>query len=146
MITNSQWKALTIRAARLHDDRIDKALRWALVEQDYRHNDPRLSAEHIDAWVMALRLEKARRAANPTGEGDELARRWPQIARYRDQLLKLGLNVSVLVEEMPDHLVVTLTVNGEPGTVTHVADSWKTANVPDAQLHRVGVVQIIGDE
>lgn len=121
MLTDTDLRELHEQAGQLSDSRIEQALRFAAAQKrfpDY-YPDAASESERVDAWILVLRMEQARRAGKLCTLSDQdVARLWLQLSDYRDSLREAGLTVEMQIKEIDNHQVhVAMVISGPPAVV-----------------------------
>lgn len=133
MLTDSDLKELYEKAAALTDGRIEQALRFAGAQKEFpKHHPDADEIERVDAWIMALRMEQARRAGKlrmlSDDDGTVLARTWLQLSSYQNKLRGLGLNVMLRIDSIEhSHISVSMTISGPTSAFQQVVQEGATS-------------------
>lgn len=127
MLNDVDLKELHNKAAALPNSKIEQALQFATAEQVRMDIAQERDTEHIDAWIMALRMEQARRAGKlrmmSDQDGTTLARLWMQLSDYRSKLRELGLDVELKINEIEhSHVKVSMVISGPVGVVSNAIE------------------------
>lgn len=121
MLTNLDMNIFKSRAERLPDRALALAIQTAIRQQSHERM-LRADTQRIDAWVTALKLEKARRSGqlHSFTDEDEIARRWPEVGKFLHSLRANDMDASIEIIQINGEMVINMRITGDADLVNDV--------------------------